>query len=48
MHEEPRAAAACEEADRPPGDDEQPVLEADQVEEVDREPREPGGVIDSG
>ena len=43
LHDQPRAAPAREEADRPAGEDEQPVLEADQVEEVDREPREPGG-----
>src|SRR6478752_2332531 len=36
--DEARAAAVCEEAECPPDDDEQPVLEADQVPEVDDEP----------
>ena len=35
--------ATREEADRPAEDDEQPVLEADQVEDVDEEPERPGG-----
>jgi pimeloyl-ACP methyl ester carboxylesterase len=39
MHDQLRAASTREERHRPPGDDEKPVLEADQVEEVDREPR---------
>ena len=39
--DQPRAAAVREEADRPADDDEQPVLEADQVPEVDHEPRDP-------
>src|SRR3954471_7163976 len=41
--DQPRAAPAREKADRPPREDEQAVLEADQVEEVDGGPRQPGG-----
>src|SRR5437764_10184492 len=37
------SASAGEEADRPAQDDEQPVLEADQVEEVNEQPERPGG-----
>src|SRR5919198_3833976 len=36
------AATACCEADRPADEDEQPILEADQVPEVDDEPGRPG------
>src|SRR5262249_20144850 len=37
----PAAAPAGEEAERPAGQDEDPVLEADQIEDVDHEPEEP-------
>src|SRR6202000_3252278 len=36
------AAAAAEEAERPADEDQQPVLETDQIEEVDEEPGQPG------
>ena len=39
--DQPGAAAAGEEAERPAGEDEEPVLEPDQVEEVDEEPGDP-------
>src|SRR5205814_7284787 len=37
-----RATAVRDEAEGPAHDDEQPVLEADEVPEVDDEPRDPG------
>src|SRR5437773_2265359 len=40
---DPRAAPAGQEAEGPPCEDEQPVLEADQVEEVQSQPEGPGG-----
>src|SRR4051794_22149308 len=40
--DQPRAAPTRHEAEHPPQEHEQPVLEADQVVEVDDEPRDPG------
>src|SRR5262249_51976440 len=43
LADHPCAAAAREEADRPAEHDEQPVLEADEVDEVHAEPEDPRG-----
>src|SRR5581483_9856380 len=40
--DQPRAAAARHEAERPAGEDEQPVLQPDQIEDVDAHPDQPG------
>ena len=40
--DDPRPAAAGEEAERPPDEDQQAVLKPDQVPEVDEKPRDPG------
>src|SRR5207249_8343124 len=40
--DEPGATATGEEAEGPARDDQQPVLEADQIEEMDDEPGDPG------
>ena len=42
VRDQPLAAAVGDEADHPAGEDEQPVLEADQVEEVHDQPGDPG------
>jgi hypothetical protein len=40
--DQPRAASSGQEAERPAGEDEQAILEADEIEDVDGEPDQPG------